>query len=69
MKMNNNYYHQISKHNFAKRYFKTYFNNKNYIHIETKEILNLNILKDFYEDYINSELYFEDYKKQTQQEL
>ena len=67
--MNNKNYHQLSKHNFALRYFKTYYDNKNYIHELTKEVLNLNILNDFYDDYINSELYFEHYKKQTQSEL
>tara|TARA_Y100000296_G_C5022852_1_gene180745 strand:+ start:19 stop:237 length:219 start_codon:yes stop_codon:yes gene_type:complete len=68
-KMNNKYYHQLSKHNFALRYFKTYFDDKNYIHIKTKEILNMNILDDFYDDYITSKLYFEHYKKQTQSQL
>ena len=69
MKMNSLYYYQLSKHHFAERYFQTYYDGKNYIHVETREVLNMNILNDFYEDYITSELYFEHYKKQTQSEL
>ena len=57
---------KLNKHNFAIKYFNTYFNNKNYIHNKTKEILNINILNEFYDDYITSKLNFCQYKKHTQ---
>jgi len=57
---------KLSKHNFAIKYFNTYFHNNNYIHIKTKEILNINILNDFYDDFINTRLNFNQYKKETQ---
>jgi len=59
----------LNKHNFAIKYFGTYFNNNNYIHVKTREVLNMNILNDFYEDFVTSKLNFNQYKKQTQVEL
>ena len=64
--MNKQKMNKLSKHNFAIKYFNTYFHNNNYIHIETKEILNNNILNDFYDDFINTRLNFNQYKKETQ---
>ena len=67
--MNKQKMNKLSKHNFAIKYFKTYFHNNNYYHIKTKEILNINILNDFYDDFINTRLNFNQYKKETQIQL
>lgn len=60
---------KLSKHDFAIQYFDTVYSNGIYEHNSTGEILNKNILNEFYDDYRTSKMSFQDYKNSTQFEL